>query len=150
MSNLLEVKNLTVGFKVRDSIFTAVEDASFEIRLFSGESNGKAFQGEVGHVDGKEILWLNSEHPLYLDYFRDANFAQKSVVVSMLLAYIKAKYHNAPNEGKFAEDFMMILQEVENQMGRILSLFLGKRPGLDSNTDEASELAKDVFGSDGE
>ena len=31
MSNLLEVKNLTVGFKVRDSIFTAVEDASFEI-----------------------------------------------------------------------------------------------------------------------
>jgi ABC-type oligopeptide transport system ATPase subunit len=25
MSNLLEVKNLTVGFKVRDSIFTAVE-----------------------------------------------------------------------------------------------------------------------------
>ena len=31
MSNLLEVKNLTVGFRVRDSIFTAVENDSFEI-----------------------------------------------------------------------------------------------------------------------
>ena len=45
---------------------------------------------------------------------------------------------------------MMIMENIENQMGRILSLFLGKRPGLDSNTDEASELAKDVFGSDEE
>lgn len=121
------------------------KDASFEIRLFSGEPNGKAFQGEVGHVDGKEILWLNSEHSLYLDYFRDANFAQKSVVVSMLLSYIKSKYHNSPND-----DFLIVCENVENQMGRMLSLFLGKRPGLDSNTDEASDLAKDVFGDDEE
>ena len=49
MRNLLEVKNLTVGFKVRDSIFTAVEDASFEIN----KNETMALVGESG--SGKSV-----------------------------------------------------------------------------------------------
>ncbi len=60
MSNLLEVKNLTVGFKVRDSIFTAVEDASFEIN----KNETMALVGESGSgksVSAMSILQLLPE-----------------------------------------------------------------------------------------
>ena len=60
MSNLLEVKNLTVGFKVRDSIFTAVEDASFEIN----KNETMALAGESGSgksVSAMSILQLLPE-----------------------------------------------------------------------------------------
>ena len=60
MSNLLEVKNLTVGFKVRDSIFTAVKDASFEIN----KNETMALVGESGSgksVSAMSILQLLPE-----------------------------------------------------------------------------------------
>ena len=60
MSNLLEVKNLTVGFKVRDSIFTAVEDASFIIN----KNETMALVGESGSgksVSAMSILQLLPE-----------------------------------------------------------------------------------------
>jgi len=60
MSNLLEVKNLTVGFKVRDSIFTAVEDASFKIN----KNETMALVGESGSgksVSAMSILQLLPE-----------------------------------------------------------------------------------------
>ena len=60
MNNLLEVKNLTVGFKVRDSIFTAVEDASFEIN----KNETMALVGESGSgksVSAMSILQLLPE-----------------------------------------------------------------------------------------
>ena len=56
MSNLLEVKNLTIGFKVRDSIFTAVEDASFEIN----KNETMALVGESG--SGKSVSALSLIH----------------------------------------------------------------------------------------
>ena len=60
MSNLLEVKNLTVGFRVRDSIFTAVENASFEIN----KNETMALVGESGSgksVSAMSILQLLPE-----------------------------------------------------------------------------------------
>ncbi len=60
MSSLLEVKNLTVGFKVRDSIFTAVENASFEIN----RNETMALVGESGSgksVSAMSILQLLPE-----------------------------------------------------------------------------------------
>ena len=60
MSNLLEVRNLTVGFKVRDSIFKAVEDASFEIN----KNETMALVGESGSgksVSAMSILQLLPE-----------------------------------------------------------------------------------------
>ena len=54
MSNLLEVKNLTVGFRVRDSIFTAVENASFEIN----KNETMALVGESG--SGKSVTSLSA------------------------------------------------------------------------------------------
>ena len=60
MSNLLEVKNLTVGFKVRDSIFTAVEDASFEIN----KNETMALVGESG--SGKSVSQRCQYYNFYL------------------------------------------------------------------------------------
>ena len=60
MSILLDVKKLTVGFKVRDSIFTAVEDASFEIN----KNETMALVGESGSgksVSAMSILQLLPE-----------------------------------------------------------------------------------------
>ena len=78
MSNLLEVKNLTVGFKVRDSIFTAVEDASFEIN----KNETMALVGESG--SGKSVSACQ--------YYNFYQRVKQSLVIIHQLSFTILKY----------------------------------------------------------
>ena len=98
------------------------------ISYFDGLPNGKIFEGFIRENGSKKIeLMINTNHRLNKEFMVNGNDKLLSALQGWMWAFTQAKWCQAP-DGKDLDPYLQKFEQIETQMGAVLSTILDGAP----------------------
>ena len=98
------------------------------ISYFDGLPNGKIFEGFIRENGSKKIeLMINTNHRLNKEFMVNGNDKLLSALQGWMWAFTQAKWCQAP-DGKDLDPYLQKFEQIELQMGAVLSTILDGAP----------------------